>query len=76
MARAAEALALESARAYQRYETGENRPDAPLTERIFRATAGQVTPTDLHEQRLAWLRAHRPEVLDDEHTLGAQGDAA
>lgn len=56
-------LGLESARTYQRYETGENRPDAPLIERIMAATDGAVTLADLHRQRLEWLRENKPEVF-------------
>lgn len=63
MAEAATLLAIDSARTYQRYETGENRPDAPLIERIRVETDGRVTLEDLHRQRLEWLKANKPEAL-------------
>jgi transcriptional regulator with XRE-family HTH domain len=43
-------------RTYQRYETGENRPDADTVQKIIEMTAGAVTAQDMHETRLAWLR--------------------
>lgn len=49
---------LGSARTYQRYETGENRPSAVLAEKIEQATSGIVTVADLHRTRLAWERAN------------------
>lgn len=64
MARAASLLSLDSARAYQRYETGENRPDAHVVERIIRVSEGSITLVDLHRQRLQWLAANRPELVD------------
>ena len=63
MAEAAKLMSLENARAYQRYETGENRPDAPLVERIRAVTDGSVTAEDHHRQRLDWLKANRPELV-------------
>lgn len=73
MAEAAKRLGLDSARTYQRYETGENRPDAPMLVLIQRMTAGAVTVEDMHRLRLRWLRENRPgalavlstEVVDD-----------
>ncbi|UFW79994.1 hypothetical protein [Rhizobium sp. SU303] len=63
MAEAATLLSLKYAGSYQRYETGENRPDAPLTVRIIATTDGQVTLDDLHQQRLDWLKQNRPDAL-------------
>lgn len=63
MAEAALLLSIESARTYQRYELGENRPDAPVMERIRIATSGQVTLDDMHELRLQWLRTNKPETV-------------
>lgn len=72
MAQAASLIALENARAYQRYETGENRPDAHVVERIISASEGMVRFEDLHRQRLQWLKANRPFLLLD---AGADGQA-
>lgn len=63
MAEAASRFGVEGARTYQRYETGENRPDAPLVEIILAVTGGAVALDDLHQQRLDWLKANRPEVF-------------
>lgn len=63
MAEAAMLLCLDSPRTYQRYETGENRPDAPMVERIRAVSHGRVTIFDLHVQRLDWLRLNRPEAF-------------
>ena len=65
MAKAASLLTLDSARAYQRYETGENRPDAHVVERIIQVSGGAITLNDLHHQRLSWLRANRPDLTID-----------
>jgi transcriptional regulator with XRE-family HTH domain len=65
MAEAAVRICVDSARTYQRYETGENRPDAPVVERIRLVTCGSVSLSDLHQQRLDWLRANRPDVVSD-----------
>ena len=40
-----------------RWETGEASPDADMIERIVIVTGGAVTATDMHETRLAWLKA-------------------
>jgi len=69
MARAASLIALENARAYQRYETGENRPDAHIVERIINASDGMVRLEDLHAQRLQWLTANRPDLLANAEML-------
>ena len=45
------------ARTYQRIESGETAADAITAERVVRLTGGVVTVQDLHETRLAWLRA-------------------
>lgn len=61
----AEALAMDGgARSYQRIETGENKADADLVEKIGAMTGGEVTAADMHEVRLAWLRENRPERFD------------
>lgn len=39
----------------QRWETGKSRPEADVIERIEKVTGGEVTATDMHEARLAWL---------------------
>lgn len=54
-------LGVGGARTYQRYECGENRADADLVDVIANVTHGAVTPADMHEVRLAWLRANRPD---------------
>lgn len=64
MAEAAAMLCLDSPRTYQRYETGENRPDAPIVERICAVSGGEVTIHDLHVQRRAWLLANKPSAFD------------
>lgn len=48
-------------RSFQRIETGENKADADMIERIRDLTAGAVTESDMHAIRLAWLKANRPE---------------
>ncbi|MBO9125483.1 helix-turn-helix transcriptional regulator [Rhizobium sp. 16-488-2a] len=63
MEEAAALLQVEYAGSYQRYETGENRPDAPMAERIRLVSGGVVTLEDLHQQRLEWLKIRRPEML-------------
>jgi len=61
MGEAAQLLGLGFAASYNRYETGENRPDAPMIERIRRVTEGKVDLEGLHLQRLDWLKEKRPE---------------
>lgn len=46
-----------------RYEVGEHRVDAPVVERIVAVTNGQVTAQDMHEVRLEWLKANKPDAL-------------
>lgn len=52
------------ARTFQRIEAGEVSPDADMVARIVALTAGAVTAQDMHEIRLSWLRANRPEKLE------------
>lgn len=63
LAHCAAQLGVGHARNFQKYETGENRPDAPMVERIIAMTGGAVSLLDLHEQRLEWLRANKPDVF-------------
>ena len=63
MGEAAQLLGLGFAASYNRYETGENRPDAPMVERILRITEQVVGLEDLHRQRLDWLRDKRPDLF-------------
>ena len=49
------------ARTIQRIETGQVDADADMAERIHGFTQGAVTPLDLHQMRLEWLKANRPE---------------
>lgn len=44
-----------------RIERGARRPDADIVERIVSFTGGLVTASDMHEVRLSWLRANRPD---------------
>jgi transcriptional regulator with XRE-family HTH domain len=59
----AEVLGLGDARVYQRYESGEQWPSAPTVEAILEMTANSVTVVDLHEQRVEWIKANRPDVV-------------
>ncbi|WP_223215739.1 hypothetical protein [Rhizobium herbae] len=52
------------ARSFQRIETGENGCDADLTARVLDMTDGAVTLQAMHETRLRWLKANRPEKFD------------
>lgn len=72
MAEAATLLAVGYAGSYQRYETGANRPDAPLIEHIKTVTEGAVTLDDLHDQRLEWLRANRPDAFSSSQMVAAE----
>lgn len=54
------------ARSFQRLETGENKADADMIERIRALTEGEVGADDMHQTRLAWLRANRPEKFAPE----------
>lgn len=47
-----------------RIARGERQPDADMVARIVALTAGAVTTQDMHEIRLSWLRANRPEKLE------------
>lgn len=51
-------------RTYQRYESGEKRPDAPLVEAIIAMTGGAVTVEDMHRARLDWLAARDGAVAE------------
>jgi transcriptional regulator with XRE-family HTH domain len=46
------------ARKVQRWETGENEAPAPIVAAIRLLTAGAVTPVDMHDTRMAWLRSN------------------
>lgn len=72
MAGAAALLSIPHAASYQRYETGENRPDAPMMVRIRLVTDREVTLDDLHEQRLAWLLERRPDLVLEYPELSAE----
>jgi transcriptional regulator with XRE-family HTH domain len=51
------------------WETGRSRADADIIMRIEQYTKSAVRPSDMHETRLDWLRANRPEkfnVIPDE----------
>lgn len=48
-----------------RIEVGSRKPDADFVERIVRLTESEVTAGDMHEARLDWLRAHRPEKFSE-----------
>jgi transcriptional regulator with XRE-family HTH domain len=63
MRECAEMLETSDARAYQRYESGEHWPSAPMIEQIVAMTGGEVTIADLHAQRLIWLRENRPSAF-------------
>ncbi|HEV7321515.1 MAG TPA: hypothetical protein VGO04_23160 [Ensifer sp.] len=65
MAEAALLLSIDSARTYQRYETGENRPDAPIMERIRVATSGEVTLDAMHSLRLDWLKLNKCDAVGE-----------
>lgn len=61
----ATALRLEGgARSFQRIETGQNKADADLVERIGAMTQGAVGAADMHATRLDWLRLNRPERFE------------
>lgn len=59
----AEVLGLGDARVYQRYESGEQWPSAPTVEAILEMTSNDVSVVDLHEQRVEWIKANKPEVV-------------
>jgi hypothetical protein len=48
-------------RFFERLETGEIPADADMVARIVALTEGAVTAGDMHDIRLAWLKANRPE---------------
>ncbi len=51
----ADLIGVSQAAMARRYALGEQWPRSETVERIFRATDGNVTPTDLHCTRIAWL---------------------
>jgi transcriptional regulator with XRE-family HTH domain len=51
------------ARNVQRYEKGFATMPSELIFRLEQLTDGQVTAQDMHEVRLEWLRAHKPDAL-------------
>jgi len=57
----AEQLGGVSASGLRKWLTGERQPDADVVARIAAFTGGAVTADDMHQTRLAWLRANRPE---------------
>lgn len=63
--RMASLLGLANQVTYRRYEIGEHRADAPIIEKIVAATDGVVTPQDMHETRLSWLRENKPDETND-----------
>ncbi len=44
-------------RTYHRWETGESPAPTDVVEAIRELTGGQVSPVDLHEQRMDYLRS-------------------
>jgi len=59
----------------RRWAIGSMRPDADMVERIEKWSGGAVTARDMHETRLDWLRANRPERFDDhDDGQGGAGD--
>ncbi|MCZ4274022.1 helix-turn-helix domain-containing protein [Maritalea porphyrae] len=48
------------ARDLHRYENGSRQTPVLVVEKIVKATKGMVTAQDMHETRLDWLRANRP----------------
>lgn len=51
-------------RTLARLASGERDASTEQVARIERLTGGAVTAQDMHETRLAWLQANRPQVLD------------
>jgi transcriptional regulator with XRE-family HTH domain len=64
MAICGQRIGLRDGRSFQRYETGENQPDADMVARIIFVTDGAVTAADMYATRLAWLLANRPDKFD------------
>jgi transcriptional regulator with XRE-family HTH domain len=52
------------ARSFQRLETGENKADSDMVEKIMKLTGGAVSAQDMHDVRLTWLRANQPERFE------------
>jgi transcriptional regulator with XRE-family HTH domain len=59
----AEFLGLGDARVYQRYESGEQWPSAPTVEAMLEMTGREVSVADLHDQRVEWLKANKPDAF-------------
>lgn len=57
------------------WETGRARPDADVTELLIQLSNGNVTPSDMHAARLAWLKANRPEKFHAGEASQGAGDA-
>lgn len=51
-----------------RIERGEVKCDADLVEVIENITDGEVTPRDMNDIRLVWLRENQPERFGEEAT--------
>lgn len=49
----------------KRWADGAVRADADTVERIVQMTKSAVTAQDMHQTRLDWLRANKPERFDD-----------
>lgn len=65
MRECADLIGLSDARSYQRYECGAQWPGALTIEKISDVTSGMVTVSDLHDQRLVWLRDNRPAEITE-----------
>lgn len=52
-------------RFYERIETGEIAADADMVARIVALTGGDVSASHMHEIRLEWLKANKPERFVD-----------
>lgn len=60
-ARALGILGINPGATLARIEAGSRQPDADMIERIRILTEGAVTPADMHDTRLAWLKTNRPD---------------
>lgn len=47
-----------------RIERGEVKCDADIAGNIIALTCGEVSLTDMHETRLAWLKENKPEQFE------------
>lgn len=50
-------IGVSQARMARRYALGEQSPRPETVEQIRLATGGEVTPNDLHDSRIAWLKS-------------------